>query len=189
MKIAVDLDDVVLDFMTGVRRAVETEYGVTIPEYEHWDMSERLDPIIGFSWWKWLRRRDWLWPNFPAIPGAIGGIDRLRQQGHYVECVTSKPDWAEFATWKWLGKWRPAFQRVTIVRSSDKKSAFTDAELLIDDKMSNCEDFAREHRTAYLFERPHNRSASIAGWAGERISRAHNWEDVLFMVEMEDADA
>lgn len=79
--IAVDLDDVVLDFCGGVRKAIETEYGVTLPEFEEWDLHKSLDPIIGYSWWKWMKQRDWLWPNFPVIPGAIGALDQLRREG------------------------------------------------------------------------------------------------------------
>ena len=119
MHLAVDLDDVVLDFANGVLNAFETEFGETHPyDGDPWGPSMvafTKHPTLlaaGYkSWWDWLRARDWLWSNFPAVPGAIGGLQTLRHQGHYLECVTSKPEWAEPQVWKWLGKWRAPFNR------------------------------------------------------------------------------
>src|SRR5574342_867968 len=159
MHLAIDLDDVVLDFCGGLRHSVMTEYGIEVKDFTKWEISEVLNPIIGYSWWKWLRQRDWLWPNFPAVPGAIGTLGRLRRDGHYLECLTSKPEWAEFAVWKWLGKWRPPFNRVTIVGPEDRKALFTSAELLVDDRLENCLEFLEADRQAILFDRPHNQDA------------------------------
>lgn len=175
MKIAVDLDDVILDFCGGVRQAVKVEFGVDLKpdDLDRWHLSEILDPIIGRSWWTWMQEREWLWANFPAIDGAIGSLERLRRDGHYLELVTSKPRWAEHNTWKWLGKWRPPVQRVTIVGPKDRKRDFTDADLLVDDKPKNLEEFSPGW--TILFDRPHNRD--------ERdFARASTWADVVRMV-------
>jgi 5'(3')-deoxyribonucleotidase len=181
---AIDLDDVILDFVGGILRWVKTEYDVDIPESEitNFNLRPTLDPIIGKSWWTALRERDWLWPNFDAVPGAIGALEKMRNQGDYLEIVTSKPQWAEYATWKWLGKWRPAVNRVTIVGPDDSKVDFTNATLLIDDKMENVKEFVAAGRQAILFDRPHNQTASIPG-----VSRAHNWAEVLEILKQMEA--
>jgi 5'(3')-deoxyribonucleotidase len=177
MHVAIDLDDVILDFCGGVRQAVKTEFGVELKpaDFDRWHLSEILDPIIGRSWWSWMREREWLWANFPAIDGAIGGLEVLRRKGHYLEIVTSKPHWAEHNTWKWLGKWRPPVQRVTIVGPDDRKRDFTDAHLLIDDKPQNLSEFVPG--MVILFDRPHNRTE-------DRFARASAWRDVVRMVEL-----
>ncbi len=191
MHIAVDLDDVCLDFVGGLRGALKKEYGVEIAEEDITDFNLRpfLDPILGQNWWTWMRERDWLWPNFPAVDGAIGSLETLRRQGHYLECVTSKPKWAEAATWKWMGKWRPPFQRVTIVdtKSNIRKVDVTDAELLIDDKIENVQGFVDEGRYGVLFDRPHNRGGKVdPNWlvpgAIEKGMRAKGWSEVLRIV-------
>jgi len=110
--------------------------------------------------------------------GGLRAADRLRRQGHYLECITSKPPWAEHNVYKWLGKWRPPFQRVTIVGQDDVKADFTDADLLIDDRVENCNGFRREDRQAILFGRPHN--AKVV--RGATIWRAEGWPEVLEMV-------
>lgn len=172
--LAIDLDDVCLDFTGGVRAAVQREFAVEIPEsaFEAWDLHPVLDPIIGRSWWKWLREREWLWSNFPAVDGAVGGLERLRHEGYYLECVTSKPRWAEYNTWRWLGKWRLPFNRVTIVGEKDRKIDFTDAELLIDDKPANLTPFVDAGRQGILFARPHNRHEQFP-------SRVRDWPELV----------
>lgn len=188
--VAVDLDDVVLDFLGGLVTAVNTEFGSDLKQADvkDWDLHEMLDPIVGRSFWKWLRDRYWLWSNFPAVPGAMGGLEALRRQGYYLECVTSKPDWAEAQVWKWMGKWRPPFHRVTIVGHDDKKADFSDALFLVDDKPQNCEEWSETGRTALLFDRPHNYLA----WTGVQdnggvIVRAMDWDQVLKALEIHKA--
>ena len=179
--VALDLDDVCLAFVDGVRAAVRQEYAVDLDRdaIDKFTLGPILDPIIGYSWWKWLRRRSWLWANFPAVEGAVGAVERLRAEGWYVEIVTSKPDWAEYAVWKWLGRWRLPVNRVTIVGQVDLKSQFTEAPILVDDKWENCTEFvaSRPDRIALLFDQPHNREHVIGG--NDRIFRAKGWPDTL----------
>lgn len=187
--IAVDMDDVMVDFVGGLRAAVQKEYGVEITEdqIEQWDLHPILDPIIGYSWWEWLKKREWLWANFPAVDGAIGSIDYLREQGHYMELLTAKPVWAEHNVWKWLGKWRPAFHRVTIVPPGDSittKVFATDATLLIDDKPKNCEGFLFYGRDAILFDRPHNKQfRENMTDPSTAMRHSSSWQDVVAQIE------
>lgn len=179
--IAFDLDDVILDFVGGLRAAIQKEYGVSIPDSAITDFNLRpfLDPIIGENWWNWLRRRDWLWSNFPAVDGAIGTLERLRMEEYYIEIVTSKPEWADYAVWQWLGKWRPPVQRVTIVRKNDIKGEHSDALVLVDDKEENVVQWVQTEwprdRKALLFDRPHNRNVKVDG---DAIIRVNGWQEV-----------
>jgi len=185
MKIAVDLDDVVLDFVGGLRAVLKKEYAVELSDDDlyQFDLHPILDPHLGISWWTWLRQRDWLWGTFPAVDGAIGALETLRREGHYLVCVTSKPRWAEYSTWEWLGKWRPPFQQVIIVGKDDVKADFTDALYLVDDKPLNCIEWARKGRQAILFDRPHNRRpGTVSNYAPGAIVRANGWAEVLVML-------
>ena len=177
--LAVDLDDVVLDLTGGVARTVAREYDVPLPVFDNWDMNAVLTPILGQPWMKWMRSKDWLWSTFPAIDGAIGGLETLRRQGYYLECLTSKPQWAEPQVWKWMGLWRPPFHRVTIVGPEERKVDLTDADLIVDDKPENCQAFLDDWRGAILFTRPHNVRARLVHNHGVFGSRADTWSAIL----------
>lgn len=186
MRIAIDIDDVVMDFWRSLESSVATEYGIEL-DYEankQWDEAplKHLD-IFGVDrgWWDWLRDRDWVWATFRPVPGAIGAIDSLRRNGYYVELITKKPDWAEWTVWKWLGRWRPAANRVTIIGSDQNKAEYSDADLLIDDNIDNCIDWLRTGRPIILFDRPWNREVPIQL---RDQYRAENWRAVLELIPL-----
>jgi 5'(3')-deoxyribonucleotidase len=185
--IAIDLDDVVLDFCGGLRTAINKEFDIDLDEtaFYQFDLHPILDPIVGGSWWGWLRRRDWLWENFPAVNGAIGSLEGLRAEGHYLECVTSKPRWAEYAVWRWLGKWRPPFQRVTVVSTesgSPEKWQVSEATLLVDDKPENVSAWEQGGgRPGILFGRSHNMKEQYVREQSSLLV-ARNWKEVREVV-------
>jgi hypothetical protein len=159
------------------------EYGVEIAPFSKWEMSEVLDPIIGRSWWKWMRERDWLWPNFDAVPGAIGALCQLREEGHYLECVTAKPEWAEASVWKWMGKWRPPFHRVTITDLDTPKSEVTEADALVDDKLSNVREFHKAAGVGILFDHKGVHRQSTRG--SDRLYWTEDWKGVMQTIHLE----
>lgn len=181
--VAIDLDDVVLDFCGGLVTAVRKEFGVDLTHEQliEWDLDKVLSPIIGRPWGEWLKDRDWLWSHFDAVDGAIGGIEKLRRRGLYLELLTVKPEWAEYAVWRWLGKWRPRFNRVTLVAPDHTKVDYTEAQLLVDDRPENCLEFVEAGRTAILFDRPWNRTFGPP----VGMVRAGSWNEVVEAVLIE----
>jgi hypothetical protein len=177
MHVALDMDDVVVDFEQGILRSIQIEYGVELQSPEWTPTGSTLSELGreyfgrgGF--WGWMKERDWVWATFQPVPGAIGGIRRLRQDGHTIELVTSKPEWAEPQVWRWLGKWRPPVNRVTLMRTDEgtKAEACPTADILIDDRPANCQSFLDDGRMAVLFDRSNNRYVKgmtrVRGWAG-----------------------
>lgn len=193
MHIAVDQDDVMLDFIGRVRECFRKEFGFEgIPEYRGspWGQEvvefykhPRLVEAGYDNWWDWLRERDWLWGTAEAVDGAIGGVRTLRAKGHYVEMITSKPRWAEPQVYRWLEKWRPPFQRVTIIDSSsgERKVDFTKADVIVDDKLKTCQEFTGAGRRAILFDRGHVQTAEAL--LDPRLEVAHDWQDVLDIID------
>ena len=135
------------------------------------------------SWWDWLRERDWLWGTADAIDGAIAAVRTLRARGHYLEMLTSKPRWAEPQVWRWLGKWRPAFHRATIIDSSkrERKVDATDADVMVDDKFKTCEEFVEAGRRAILFDPGNVHRQRVVGTG---IAHAASWSEVLEIIEI-----
>lgn len=192
MHIAVDMDDVVVDFTNYVLECIKREYGVEIPvlEITDWDDNPLKNATLfgpGKTWWDWLMTRDWLWAKCPAVEGAIGGLQTLRDMGHRLELLTSKPLWAEWVVWAWAGKWRPPVHGITIADHTAKqaKHDLTDALLLVDDAIHNVAPWTATGRSAILFDRPWNRNlpADQIGRVPRRIFRAHDWAGVVRLVK------
>ena len=179
---AVDCDDVVGDFTLHILACIKKEFGIAA-DYESIEWADLFDSIIPGGW-DWLRKRDWLWAKMPATEGSIGGVAQLRTQGHYVELLTSKPDWGEWAVWAFLGKWRIPFNSVTIVSPGQKKHEVSKADVLVDDNIDNCLGFVEDGRRAILYSRPWNRDAGTHLSVYSKLVRADNWDDVLKAVEL-----
>ena len=186
--VAIDMDDVTLDFVTSVLTCFKKEYGVDVP-YEGAPWGQDIvdfchHPLLlasGYkSWWDWLRERDWLWATFPAVDGAVGGIKLLRAAGNHMECVTSKPEWAEFNVWRWLARWRVPFEQVTIVHHPERKVDKTPALVMVDDKKQTCEEFAADGRYGVWFDRSgRDESVMLPG-----VWRARSWVEIVNLVNI-----
>lgn len=199
LKIAIDLDDTVFDFWAGVCQSLNLEYGLELDpnETKNWD-DNALKQLAIFgdgpdgtprTWWDWLQERDWIWATFKPVPGAIGAIKTLRQQGHFVEALTSKPEWAEWTVWRLLGRWRPPFNQVTIVPTGESKGEWSNAYLLIDDRDLNIQEWLTSltngelrTRTAIAFQRPWTHMEDIVAERGT-LAVARHWGEVLALVE------
>jgi len=184
MHIALDSDDVVVAFLAGVCESINRDYDahITPEDFTSWAMAPVVEPILGEPWWGWMRRHAWLWgEKFKPVPGAIGGIESLRRNGHWLEIVTNKPEWAESEVWKWYGRYKPPVNQVTIVPLEGPerraKHDVTSAVLLVDDKPEACEEWAasRNDRFAFLFDQPHNRSAAVR----PGVTRVRDWNHIV----------
>jgi len=188
MHIALDLDDVVLDFVAGICEVVNRDFGANVQpnDVTDWNFGQFIDQYIGRDWWLWLEDHAWLWgEKFKPVPGAIGGIEKLRRAGHYIEIVTAKPTWAEDALWTWLARYKPRVHRLTIVPlveggGTTPKSKSSDADILVDDRWENCEEWVVDGRPALLYTRPHNAQRGVPPTG---VVRVHSWKHILNVFE------
>lgn len=187
--VAVDLDDVTVDFWPGIAAAFAKEYDIVLPVVHPWSdeakkfYNHELFAASGYKdWWAWLRDNRHLWGKvFEPVPGAIGGIRRLRAAGWYVEAVTSKPQWAERSVYEFIGRYNVPFQGAVIVPPGESKLDWTDAGVIVDDKLQTCIDFNKAGRAAVLFDRVggHIDDPNLNPFMGH----ARNWEDVITRME------
>lgn len=188
MKIAVDADDTFFDYWIGVVTAkVEGEFGVdlTWQPGSNWDSNpvKNFFKSRGEDWWDWMQRKSWLWALCKPFDGAIGCVEDWRRQGHTVELLTKKPDWAIWTVYNLLAKWKLSFDKVIAVPLDGAKHDYSDADLLIDDSDSNIQGWINTGRGAVLFERPWNKEADFEGGPGSGlIQNAQHWAEVRDLV-------
>jgi len=193
LHVVLDLDDVVLDFEGGVIEATNRDFDADfdIRGKTQYHLDTYLNPTIGRDWWEWLKDHAWLWgEKFTPVPGALGGIEKLRAAGHWIEIVTAKPEWAEDQVWIWLSRYKPRVHQVTISPMQDvsKADLSPDGDVLVDDKWENCLEWAETGRLAILFTRPGNAHIARYQPLPDHIVRANNWASVLRTIELEAED-
>lgn len=193
LHVVLDLDDVVLDFEGGAIEAVNRDFDADfdIRKKTGYDLDKYLNPIIGGDWWEWLENHAWLWgEKFKPVPGALGGIEKLRAAGHWIEIVTAKPEWAEDQVWVWFAKYKPRVHQVTFapMQEISKADLSPEGDVLVDDKWENCLEWAATGRLAILFTRPGNTQYGRWESLPDHIVRANNWASVLRTIELEAED-
>lgn len=187
MHIAVDMDDVLVDFVGMICETVSRDFNVVPPitkdDITDWNFGQFLDQYIGQDWWAWLEENASIWgAKARPIPGAIGAIAQLRRDGHRLEILTSKPPWAERFVFSWLDKYAPKINGVTLVPLNGNKTEWTDAAVLVDDREKNVVEWveSKKWRRAILFPAPHNAGFNTAPFP--RITRVRDWNEIVHMV-------
>lgn len=173
MRLGIDLDGVVADFNAGWMRVHADEFGSEL----HPDMVDTWDglhAIGGFddmrAFWSWAapkEHRPSIFRHLEPYPDALDSLRRLRQQGHHIAIVTTKPHWAHTDTLRWLADREIP---TTEVHITDRKST-VDCDVYLDDGPHVLDELVR-HRpeaTVCRFVRPWNRpvegTLDVTAWS------------------------
>lgn len=187
LTVAVDFDNTMCKFCEHQAEVIFNDFHIALSD--NYDAVKTEVPWKDFgytSWWNWLRAHAWLWALAPAEEGAVGGIARLRAQGHRPQLLTAKPEWAEAQVWKWLSRWQPRFEGVQFCGVDEPKSVKSDADVLIDDRVDVVEEWVQSDSSRFgvLFRQPWNSDYLPQ----DRIIVARGWPAVLDAIDiLEDA--
>ena len=109
LRIGVDLDGVVADFVSGWVQRYNAEFGTRLRACDavEWHAAARMTHFGSTSeFWRWARRAGpdgrSLFRTLPIYPGAVQGLRTLLRLAHVV-VLTTKPQWAIADTLAWLG--------------------------------------------------------------------------------------
>lgn len=183
LHIAVDMDDVLVDFVPAVLHGINRDFGtkVSLGDVTSWDMDEGALADVNFGhgrgWMDWLKDNRDVWRYADLMPGAFSGLHRLRNAGHTLEILTCKPAWAEYIVWMFMVYYDIPPQKVTILPPDGHKERHSEADILIDDALHHVLPWSDTCRPAILFDRPWNRHHK--GGLPGRVVRANGWAGIL----------
>ena len=186
LTIAVDVDDVTLDLLNIWLRDINRKFKTKLERHEitTWAIHDHVqgaagpDAVIDPAEVYNLLTQD-MYLEVEPIEGALYGVNQLRELGHRVIFVTSTPKGCEGAKLAFLkrhgflddkGAYGDGRVYSDYIECHDK--SLIQADILIDDRVTNIQDFPGQ---AILFDRFHNRSFP---WK----YRAMNWLDVVRLV-------
>lgn len=161
MKVYLDVDGVLCDFVRGVNAFFGTEYSYTKYPYDlgKWDILDDIAGGIGFKVVNAICTENF-WVNLPWMWDGYSLYQRVMTKFDDVSFLTTPMPNAESWTgrFKWLEKHTgPSMAgKITITRESKAIVANPDS-LLIDDRDKNVDEFRAAGGDAILVPRPWNR--------------------------------
>ncbi len=165
MRVALDLDGTVVDFMGAVCQQHNIEQGTRLTESDivAWDFLPLTVFPTWADFWPWVQDRH-LFLKAVAYPGAVETVRRwMTATDHRIVAVTHRPRWAEEDTRTWLLRHRILPE---IVWADDK--TLLDFDLWIDDSPDVLARLAQRGSHVIRMIRPWNHP--IAG-----IADASDW--------------
>lgn len=184
LRIAVDLDGVVVDYLPvwcSVYNAM-TNSNITVNDVTDWDVytifnklsKEVVDSIL---------EQERIFATMPPIKGAIEGVKELICMGHEVWFVSAALyKYAFIEKYEWLslyfdGDYSFLKNRLIGVSSSDSKVILEDSfDVIIDDRYATIE--AIKCPIRILMDAPYNRDKRTA----IGMQRARSWEDIIELI-------
>ncbi len=175
IRVLVDLDGVVRDFVTGLKTVYQRHFpGHTVQTIT----SRNLEAFfpIGEKIYRFMdeTHADEILTSAPPYPGALEALTRWEQRFHIV-VVTAQPPRGRAPTYLWLGKHRVPTSEVHVRADKEAVPGFA----LLDDFDDNLERFARTGRLAVCLDQPWNQN-----WKGPRVHSV----DAFFRLVLERFD-
>lgn len=187
MRIGIDLDGVLYEYDKTARFMLRhykghSESGPMGAPSTSWNYIQEHIPAED---WKWLWSEGialGLFRYGHVVTGSQSAIRDIRSAGNTVIVITHRPSEAVPDTIAWLDLFQKPEAGVVLdgihILSSGEPKSSVQADLLIDDKPSNLDDWIGHGRRGILFDRDHNQGAKPAG-----SERAYGWHDATRIVK------
>lgn len=184
MRLGIDLDGVVANFIKGWMLRYNLEFGAHLTEemVKHWDAADDLTHFTDLSeFWDWAGAAGngpTVFRNLEPYPGALDSLDMLASC-HDIVVLTMKGDWATPDTFAWIAEHRIPTREVHMLR--DKW--MVDCDIYLDDSPHAVPSLV-EHRPDSIvcrFVRPWNEPVPGA-------IDIYDWDEFLSLVAREKGD-
>lgn len=184
IRLGIDLDGVVANFIDGWMMRYNMEYGTSLTEdqVDHWDAAHELTHFQDMSdFWQWAGASGngpTVFRNLRTYPGALTTLNELATC-HDIVILTMKPDWAGHDTFSWIADNHIPTREVHLIR--DKWNI--DCDIYLDDSPYVLPGLVAKRPNSIVcrFVRPWNEPVPGA-------IDVHNWDEFLQLVAREKGD-
>lgn len=154
MIFGIDLDGVVYKWSDTARFMLEEQFGIKVPEQEHWGT---WDESLKKEHWDWLWTdgiKQGLFRHGHIYKGSIDALNKLSELGE-IMIITSRPKTAHPDTLDWLSFHKVPTSRVVMLGpGANKAHVAPTCQLYVDDKVTNCNELATLDTRVVLWGRP-----------------------------------
>lgn len=182
VKISVDLDGVLVDWVTGYRQLVKELVGVDLPAATTWQWDrEVLGKERVAEVWRWIHAHPGWWLRLQSLEGypAFDRLNQLARRGVDVYFITARPEGTKRVAEDWLERHGIEFPTVVLARSKWIACAGIGVQYGLDDHEEYAESCAQEADVNMtILDAPYNQ-----GWTGQRVECVSEWLDVVVKQE------
>jgi 5'(3')-deoxyribonucleotidase len=181
MRLGIDLDGVVADFILGWMTRYNLEFGGKLTEdlVDHWDAAGDLTHFETLAdFWDWAGATGGgptVFRHLSTYPGAMPTLCELATE-HDIVILSMKPDWAASDTFAWIAEQHLPTREIHLIRDKWK----VDCDIYLDDSPFAIPALV-EHRPESIvcrFVRPWNQP--VAG-----AHDIYSWEEFCAFVRKE----
>lgn len=177
MKIAIDIDGVVTDFVSTFRQVVREAYDREL-RYEDIYVHD-LFLVLGVTEERAIELiRKTLSLDLVPMPGALDGLARL-SESHEVVLVTARPPDMMGITAEWLRRHKVPHHGLINLREGEKHGHGDEFDVVIDDHLRELVGFVGKAKKLIIFDHPWNRTLNVEGL----FYRARGWSEVVRIIE------
>jgi len=184
MRLGIDLDGVVANFISGWMLRYNMEFGTNLTEdlVDHWDAAGDLTHFKDLSdFWDWAGASGngpTVFRNLDSYPGSLSTLDELATC-HDIVILSMKPDWAAPDTYAWISDHRLPTREVHLLRDKWR----VECDIYLDDSPLALPDLLKHRPDSIVcrFVRPWNEP--IAGAVD-----VHDWDEFASFVAREKGD-
>ena len=177
LKIAVDIDGVVSDFVGTFVPLVKERYGV---ELTHNDIYVHdLFLVLGITEQEALELIiETLQRPICLIPGAAEALKKINEHNE-VSFITARPPSTHEITTRWLYKHKIRYHSLIWLKEGNKHLSEREFDIVIDDHLRELIGFHNKAKYLVVFDHPWNQTRNVKSL----ITRVYTWNDIENLID------
>lgn len=177
MKIGVDIDGVIADFVTTFRRLVKKKYGVSISENDIY--AHDLFLVLGVPEGEAKQLiRETLKAKLKLVPKAKESLARLSECNE-IFIVTARPKDLLKQTVKWLKFNRINYHEIVQQDEGQKYRSNLKLDVVVEDNLTEALKWLGKAKNVLIFDHPWNRSLNVR----RLFTRVYDWDGIMSFIK------
>jgi len=177
LKIGVDIDGVIADFVTAFRKLVEKRYDVSLSENDIY--AHDLFLVLGVPEQEAKELiRETLVTKLKLVPNAKKSLAYLSRY-HKIFVITARPKDLLEQTRKWLKSNGISYHEIVHQNEGEKHGSKLKLDVIIEDNLTEAIRWKGKAKNVLVFDHPWNKSLNVR----RLITRVRSWEDIVRFID------
>ena len=176
MKIGIDIDGVLSNFVKTFIKIVKKEYFVDLREQDIY--AHDLFLVLGITEEETMELiRKTLTQDLDLMPGAKKSLNQLKSK-HEIYLLTARPDDFNNLTKDWLKRKGIPYDKLIHINEGEKHQVNLELDIIVEDNLKDAIRWLNKSNEVIIFDHPWNRSFNVK----KLFIRTFNWQEIVEIV-------